>query len=44
MKDCCKTGSETQSKTEIWAKRVLWGIIALIVIGAALSQLLTLKI
>lgn len=39
MKDCCKTGSESRSKTEIWAKRVLWGIIALIVIGASLNQL-----
>lgn len=40
MKDCCKTNSESQSKIEIWGKRALWGIIVLIVIGAALSQLL----
>jgi len=39
MKDCCKTGSESQSKIEIWGKRALWGIVALIVIGAALNQL-----
>ncbi len=39
MKDCCKTGSESKSKIEIWAKRVLWGIIGLIVLGAALNQL-----
>lgn len=38
MKDCCKTGTESRSKIEIWGKRVLWGIIALIVIGAALNQ------
>jgi len=39
MKDCCKTGTESRSKLEIWGKRVLWGIIALIVVGAALNQL-----
>ena len=44
MKDCCKTGLTSRSKIEIWGERALWGIIALIVIGAALSQLLTLKI
>jgi len=38
MKDCCKTGSEPRSKIEIWGKRVLWGIVALIVIGAVLNQ------
>lgn len=43
MKDCCKTGSASQSKIEIWGKRMIWGIVALIVIAAALSQLLTLK-
>lgn len=38
MKDCCKTGSGPQSKIEIWGKRVLWGIITLIVVGAVLNQ------
>lgn len=41
MKDCCKTGSESRSKIEIWGTRALWGIVALIVIGAALDQLFT---
>lgn len=39
MKDCCKTGSESRSKIEIWAKRTVEGIVALIVIGAAINQL-----
>lgn len=39
MKDCCETESESRSKTEIWAKRAVWGIVALIIIGAALNQL-----
>lgn len=39
MKDCCKTESKSQSKIAIWGKIVLWGIVALIVIGAALNQL-----
>jgi|AutmiccommuBRH23_1029490.scaffolds.fasta_scaffold01399_9 hypothetical protein len=39
MKDCCKTGSESSSKIEIWTKRTLWGIVTLIVIGAVLNQL-----
>lgn len=39
MKDCCKTESGSGSKIEIWAKRTLWGIVALIVIGAAINQL-----
>lgn len=39
MKDCCKTGLESRSNIEIWGKRVLWGIVALIVIVAALNQL-----
>jgi len=38
MKDCCKTGSESRSKIEIWGKRMLWGIVVLIVVGAALNQ------
>lgn len=40
MKDCCKTGSESHSKIALLGKRVLWEIVALIVIGAALKQLL----
>jgi hypothetical protein len=39
MKDCCETGSESQSKIAIWGKRALWVIVALIVIGAAFNQL-----
>jgi len=39
MKDCCKTGLKSPSKIAIWGKRALWGIVALIVIGAALNQL-----
>jgi len=39
MKECCKTGTKSRSKIEIWGKRALWGIIALIVIGAAINQL-----
>ena len=39
MKDCCKTESESRSKIKIWAKRALWGIVALIVIGAVINQL-----
>lgn len=43
MKNCCKTGTESHTKLEIWGKRALWGIVVLIVNGAALNQLLTLK-
>lgn len=38
MKDCCKTKSESRSEIEIWWKRVIWGIVALIIVGAALNQ------
>jgi hypothetical protein len=39
MKECCKTGTKSRSKLEIWGKIALWVIVALIVIGAALNQL-----
>lgn len=41
MKDCCKTGDEKpDSEFAKWTKRVLWGVIIVIVIGVTLLQIL----
>jgi len=42
MKDCCKTGTEKEKKKggfKKWFNYVLYGIIAIILIGALISQL-----
>ena len=39
MKECCKTGGEKpQSKLKIWATRIVWGIVILLVTGIAIIQ------
>jgi|KNS7NT10metaT_FD_contig_21_806999_length_921_multi_7_in_0_out_0_2 hypothetical protein len=43
MKDCCKTGDEMpQSKFGIWAKRITWGLVSLLVVVIALMQIFNL--
>jgi len=43
MKDCCKVGDEKPPiKIKIWAKRLLWGIIILAVIGVFFIQIFNL--
>ncbi len=42
MKDCCKTGSETEQKKsgfKKWLNYIIYAIIAIIVIGALVLQL-----
>lgn len=44
MKDCCKTGDQNPpSKLKKWASRIIWGIVLLIVLGLALTQMFNLK-
>lgn len=45
MKNCCKTGNENpQSKLRIWAGRITWGIVILLVIGIVLLQILDINV
>ncbi|MDG3582526.1 hypothetical protein [Galbibacter pacificus] len=42
MKDCCKTGNEREQKKsglKKWFSYIIYGIIAIVIIGALLLQL-----
>ncbi|SMD31803.1 hypothetical protein SAMN04488029_0141 [Reichenbachiella faecimaris] len=40
MKECCKKGDvKPQSKLKIWATRIIWGIVILLVITIATIQM-----
>jgi hypothetical protein len=43
MKECCKTGDEPpESNIKIWAKRIIWGIVILIVMGLVTKEIINL--
>lgn len=40
MKECCRTGDEKPpSYLKIWASRIVWGVVTLVVITVALIQI-----
>lgn len=45
MKECCKTGDEKPSSDlKKWATRIVWGIVILLVLAVALSQMFNLNL
>lgn len=43
MKECCKTGDEKPpSNLKIWATRIVWSVVILVVISLALIQIFNL--
>ncbi len=39
MRECCKTGDvPPESNVKKWAKRIVWGIVVLLVLGIALKE------